>query len=360
MEKWHGKSVVLYPVFTRIAYMLYFVMIYTKFVLMRFEIIENLLFDSIGILGRFKDYGSENFRPIKNVKFSNSHPFHLVDPSPWPLVVSFALGCLLFRVALYFHNLCCLFSVVSPFVLLISGSVCWLRDITREGTFFGCHTLTVKRGLLFAFSLFIISEIMLFFAFFWAFWYIKVNPSIVFGGFWPPLGIVKPAHWQLPFLNTGLLVVSGFWVYTVHKRIIKQKNYSSKKLFGYYRDIESQQYRFFKFAKLQHRHFYLRFLLAVAILFGVIFVAVQVFEFYFSSFTIYDSVYGSVFFMITGLHGLHVVVGLILLGVCWFRMHPGRSHFSATSHIGFETAAWYWHFVDVVWLFVFVLIYSLK
>jgi heme/copper-type cytochrome/quinol oxidase subunit 3 len=210
----------------------------------------------------------------------------------------------------------------------------------------------VKRGLLLGFSLFIVSEAMLFVSLFWAMFHFKLSPAAAIGCIWPPIGLTVIEHWKLPFLNTCLLLTSGFWVVAAHKKIIHVFD------FPHYSDITQPQWKNFFFSKLYNRESITQRQILVAIFFGGVFLLVQFIEFWFAPFVMSDGVYGSVFFMITGLHGMHVLVGLLFLTVCWYRMRPGSSHFTSRSCVGFETAAWYWHFVDVVWLFVYVFLYS--
>jgi heme/copper-type cytochrome/quinol oxidase subunit 3 len=173
--------------------------------------------------------------------------------------------------------------------------------------------------------LFILSEVMFFFAFFWAFFHASINPSPFIGGVWPPafLSVLDP--WKVPLLNTLLLLSSGATVTWAHHSIV----------FGSKTNA---------------------FLALVSTVFlASIFTLLQVFEYITSFFSISDSVYGSTFFMATGFHGFHVFVGTIFLFVCLIRLY--FNHFTREHHFGFEAAAWYWHFVDVVWLFLFITIY---
>jgi cytochrome c oxidase subunit 3 len=201
----------------------------------------------------------------------------------------------------------------------------WWRDIIREATFEGQHTSQVKSGLRIGMLLFILSEVMFFFAFFWAFFHSSFNPSPLIGGVWPPVFLQVLNPWKIPLLNTILLLSSGASVTLSHHAIVLgSKNTALYALF-------------------------------VTILLAVVFTSLQGFEYITSPFTISDSVYGSVFFIATGFHGFHVFIGTLFLFICLIRLY--LNHFTREHHFGFEAAAWYWHFVDVVWLFLFVTIY---
>lgn len=254
------------------------------------------------------------------------HPFHLVDPRPWPLLRSTrALMVTRGRVA-YFHGYRGggMFTRLGMILLLASMYV-WWRDIVREGTLEGQHTSMVQLGLRFGMLLFIVSEVMFFVAFFWAFFWAALAPVPEIGSIWPPKGIEVLRTWEVPFLNTVLLLSSGASVTWAHHAIVA--GYRGQALMG----------------------------LWVTIGLAVFFTAFQVFEYYNAGFRISDGVYGSTFYLATGFHGFHVFVGTCFLTVCLVRMM--RYHFTRQHHFGFEAAAWYWHFVDVVWLFLFVTVY---
>jgi cytochrome c oxidase subunit 3 len=173
--------------------------------------------------------------------------------------------------------------------------------------------------------LFIVSEVMFFFAFFWAFFHSSLAPSIEIGSMWPPKGISVLNPWDIPFLNTIILLSSGASVTWAHHAIL-----AGQRMQGVYS-------------------------LVVTILLASVFTSLQVMEYMEAPFTISDGIYGSTFYMATGFHGFHVFVGTLFLGVCLVRLY--KHHFTQNHHFGFEAAAWYWHFVDVVWLFLFVSIY---
>jgi cytochrome c oxidase subunit 3 len=255
-----------------------------------------------------------------------NHTFHLVDRSPWPLLMSFSVMSVLLSVVFYMHKQVngLLFVFVS-LIVSIFIAILWWRDVIREGTFEGHHTLKVQRGLKFGMLLFILSEVMFFFGFFWAFFHSSLIPVIEIGAIWPPVGIEPFNPWEVPLLNTIILLLSGATVTWVHYAILTGRRVDA--ILGF----EST--------------------LGLAVCFTLL----QGFEYVQSSFSISDGIYGSTFFMATGFHGFHVIIGTIFLFVCLLRSFEYQ--FTEEHHFGFEAAAWYWHFVDVVWLFLFVTIY---
>lgn len=260
------------------------------------------------------------------VKSIQKHSFHLVDPSPWPLIAGLSALSLTFGGVLFMHGYS-LGSFLWQFGLLQIFFVMfvWWRDIVREGTIEGQHTASVQSGLKLGMLLFILSEVMFFFAFFWAFFHCSFNPSPAIGGVWPPAFIVTLDPWKVPFLNTILLLSSGASVTWAHHSIVLGSKYQASVA------------------------------LIVTVVLATIFTALQVFEYSTAPFTMSDGIYGSTFYMATGFHGFHVFVGTCFLTICLIRLF--FNHFTREHHFGFEAAAWYWHFVDVVWLFLFISIY---
>ena len=187
------------------------------------------------------------------------------------------------------------------------------------------HSKIVKIGFRYGMILFIASEVMFFFAFFWGFFHSAFYPGEAIGGIWPPAGIEAIPAFDLPFLMTMILLLSGCTITWAHHEI-----------------IEGNQKGF-----LQG--------LGLTVILGIIFTFLQAYEYHHASFGFGENVYTSAFYMATGFHGFHVLVGTIFLAVCYFRGRKG--HFTKDSHFGFEAAAWYWHFVDVVWLFLFASVY---
>nr|AML26595.1 cytochrome c oxidase subunit III [Scolytinae sp. BMNH 1274713] len=253
-----------------------------------------------------------------------NHPFHLVNQSPWPLTTSLSVFTMLMGVIKWFHMFEANLMFMGLFLTIIS-SYQWWRDITRESTYQGHHTMKVVKGLQWGMILFIISEIFFFLAFFWAFFHSSLSPSIELGMNWPPKNIYPFNPLEIPLLNTLILLTSGLTVTWAHHSLME--NNFKQALEG----------------------------LTLTVLLGFYFTILQGFEYMEAPFSIADSVYGSTFFMTTGLHGLHVIVGSSFLLVCLIRLF--KNHFSPIHHFGFEAAAWYWHFVDVVWLFLYISIY---
>jgi len=259
-------------------------------------------------------------------KNKQTHSFHLVDPSPWPILAGWSAFLVTFGGVLTMHAYSCGQALlILGFDILVITATAWWSSVIREATFEGQHTNRVKKGLMMGVLLFIVSEVMFFFAFFFAFFYVSLNPSPAIGGVWPPFLFETLNAFGVPFLNTVILLTSGATITVAHEAIIG----GSK------------------------THAVLS-LIATVIL-AVIFTSLQVLEYTTSAFTISDSVYGSTFFMATGFHGFHVLIGTIFIAVCLFRLLA--DHFTTQHHCGFEAAAWYWHFVDVVWLFLFISIY---
>nr|QWW91995.1 cytochrome c oxidase subunit III [Abscondita cerata] len=255
---------------------------------------------------------------------NKNHAYHLVEVSPWPILGAFSTMILLTGVIKWFHlyesNL--MFIGMMTTILIMYQ---WWRDTIREGTFQGLHTLKVVKGLRWGMILFITSEVLFFASFFWSFFHSSLSPSIEIGMIWPPKSIIPFNPIQIPLLNTTILISSGVTVTWAHHSLMEN---------NYKQAIYS---------------------LILTILLGVYFSILQAYEYMESMFSIADSVYGSSFFMATGFHGIHVMIGTTFLAVCLFRQM--KNHFSVNHHFGFEAAAWYWHFVDVVWLFLYISIY---
>lgn len=252
------------------------------------------------------------------------HPYHLVDESPWPLIRATGAFFLTSGLIKWFH--------AHSFTLTLTGLLIilrviyqWWRDISAEGSNQGLHSKIVELGLRWGMLLFIVSEVFFFLSFFWAFFHRSLAPDPEIGSTWPPFGIHVFNPFQVPLLNTIILLGSGVRVTWSHHALMSG-NLS---------------------ATLSR--------LALTIILGVYFTCLQAIEYLEASFRIADSIYGSTFFVATGFHGLHVLVGTTFLAVCFFRLSSHQLR--ATHHFGFEAAAWYWHFVDVVWLFLYVWLY---
>nr|YP_010414112.1 cytochrome c oxidase subunit III [Omophron limbatum]URQ84654.1 cytochrome c oxidase subunit 3 [Omophron limbatum] len=254
----------------------------------------------------------------------SNHPYHLVDYSPWPLTGALGTMIMVSGLIKWFHQFNINLMMIGIMIILLT-MIQWWRDVVREGTFQGLHTFTVTMGLRWGMILFITSEVFFFISFFWGFFHSSLAPSIELGNMWPPIGIQTFNPLQIPLLNTLILITSGITVTWAHHSLI-ENNYN-----------QALQGLFF------------------TVILGIYFTILQSFEYIESTFSIADSVYGSTFFMATGFHGLHVIIGTTFLLVCLIR-HM-YNHFSSIHHFGFEAAAWYWHFVDVVWLFLYISIY---
>ena len=262
------------------------------------------------------------------------HPYHLVDPSPWPLMGASAALLLTFGAVVYMHDATGgPWIAIAGAILVAATMVVWWRDVVREATFENHHTPVVQLGLRYGMALFIASEVMFFAAWFWAFFDASIfaDEAIQFGrveangGQWPPAGIEVFDPWHLPLLNTVILLTSGATATWAH-HALREGN---------------------------RKHLLLGLWCTVAL--GALFTAVQAYEYAHAPFGFSDGIYPSTFFMATGFHGAHVIIGTVFLIVCLARAY--KDHFKPDHHFGFEAAAWYWHFVDVVWLFLFFCIY---
>jgi len=211
---------------------------------------------------------------------------------------------------------------LSTLLLGLGGTVLilalWWRDVIREGTFEGMHTLKVQQGLRLGFVLFTVSEVMFFFGFFWAFFHSSLSPAIQIGCIWPPAAITPFDPTGIPLINTFILLLSGATLTSAHYNLLQAKFPETLVNF------------------------------AQTLTCAFLFTFLQLQEYLHAPFAISDGIYGSVFYMITGLHGAHVIVGTLFILVNAVRFY--KLHFTTDHHLGFEFGAWYWHFVDVVWL----------
>ena len=273
-------------------------------------------------------YPTPRFRPVLRkyvfLCLLPRQPFHLVEFSPWPLIGSLSAFSLTVGLAAWFHGYGPLLLSLALFLTILT-IIQWWRDVTRERTLQGFHTLKVTKGLRWGIILFITSEVLFFFAFFWAFFHRRLAPRPELGCAWPPIGIHTINPFSIPLLNTAVLLASGVTVTWAHHSLIEANR------------LEAIQ----------------ALILTVAL--GIYFTALQAKEYLEAPFTIADSVYGTTFFVTTGFHGLHVLIGSTFLAACLARAF--FHHFSSTHHFGFEAAAWYWHFVDVVWIFLYLCLY---
>lgn len=254
----------------------------------------------------------------------HKHPYHLVDPSPWPFIGSMSAFIMAIGAVLYMHGEVS-WVLILGFVGVLGTMAGWFWQVIKEAEYQGFHNPVVQVGMRYGMALFIASEVMFFVAWFWAYFNAALFPTVQIEGKWPPPGVETFDTWDLPFLNTLILLTSGITVTWAH-HALREGN---------------------------RKHFIQGLLLTIFL--GICFTCVQAFEYSHAAFGFREGIYPSTFYMATGFHGFHVLVGTIFLIVCYFRARAG--HFKADHHFGFEAAAWYWHFVDVVWLFLFVSIY---
>jgi cytochrome c oxidase subunit 3 len=262
---------------------------------------------------------------------AKNHDYHMVEPSPWPFVMSAAVLIMAMGAIFWMHEW-------TPFVFFIGLAgvlytmYAWWSDVVKEANT-GFHTPVVQMHHRYGMMLFIASEVMVFFGFFWAYFdgffrlddveqYARVAAT---AGHWPPTGVELFDPFHLPLFNTLLLLTSGTTVTWAHHALLEG-------------DREG-----------------LKWGLVLTVLLGAVFTGVQALEYSEAGFAFAGNMYGATFFMATGLHGFHVLIGTIFLLVCLIRAL--RGDFTPERHLGFEFAAWYWHFVDVVWLFLFASIY---
>lgn len=289
------------------------------------------------------------------------HNFHLVTESPWPLFTSCAALLLTVGAAMYFHHFKngLLFLSLGLFSIIFFMAI-WWRDVIREATFLGDHTSVVQRGIRLGVLLFIVSEVMFFFAFFWAFFHYGLGQTVELGCCWPPRFIkdMLPENftpWGVPLLNTAILVLSGATITWAHYALLDESTE-----FNAIEQVEVLASPVKHWDDLR-RSMCVRnkeeVLLALdfTIFLALTFTGLQIYEYSQFSFNISDGVWGSVFYMATGFHGLHVLIGTLFIIVTGCRIFFDQ--LTPRHHLGFEAAAWYWHFVDVVWLFLFISIY---
>ena len=282
---------------------------------------QNIIFNSMN-----KNRFNKNLIFFKSLSKNTRlvHKFHLVDRSYWPFFIS-TVAFMLTTSCVVFFFFGDLFNLTMSFIFLILISILWWRDVIRESLYEGKHTSQVQFGIKLGVVLFIITEVMFFSSFFWAYFHSSLVPVPQVGCVWPPVGIEPFSPWDVPLLNTYILLLSGATVTLCHYSIINM-NFELT-IIGF----------------------------VLTILLAFLFTFLQIVEYCEAPFNISDSVYGSIFFMSTGFHGFHVIIGTIFLLVSFLRFFYGQ--LSPKHHIGFESAAWYWHFVDVVWLFLFISVY---
>ncbi len=259
---------------------------------------------------------------------AKNHDYHILPPSMHPLLASVGAFIMLFGAVLWMQGITPWMFAVG-LLLVLYTMFAWWADVVDEAQT-GDHTPVVRIGLRYGFILFIMSEVMFFLAWFWSFFkhalYPMTEGSPAVDGVWPPAGIETFDPWHLPLINTLILLLSGAAVTWAHHALVHENNR---------KDLVNG--------------------LILAIILGVLFTFFQAYEYSHAAFGLSGNIYGANFYMATGFHGFHVIIGTLFLFVCLIRAIKG--HFTPEHHVGFEAAAWYWHFVDVVWLFLFASIY---
>jgi cytochrome c oxidase subunit 3 len=266
-----------------------------------------------------------------------NHQYHLVDPSPLPIFTAFSMLILAVGGVMFMHNYV-LGNLILPlgFVLTLACMYSWWRDVIKEGKEDHAHTKPVQNGLSIGMLLFIASEVMFFVVFFWAFFHARLFPHEMIAGepwsvapsVWPPKGIVTLDPWNIPLMNTLILMLSGTTAAWANYALHLNKRDEAVKALG------------------------------ITIFLGLVFTSLQAYEYYHATFHFDQGIYAANFFMATGFHGLHVIIGTIFLIVCYYRTKRGDFD-SGNNMLGFKFASWYWQFVDAVWIFLFIFIYVL-
>jgi heme/copper-type cytochrome/quinol oxidase subunit 3 len=350
------------------------------------------------------------------VKFSakttiKSHPFYIVKPSAYAIFVSIFAGLTATELVEYFHtgNTYQLYIVFFGFTGTL---LLWFGSIMKESNNPDIYTVSVRENYIFGILLFIISEVMIFFAFFWTYLHSSLNPTFAIGSIWPPYNLFPMNTFRWPFFNTTLLLLSGVTVnvfyYTLKSQNIFKinkfdfkymKSFFNQKMsklntnfsFSYEEKLPSffinclhssslKEMRFFfkVFSNISKtsKNFYNKVFVSTfiyeflewrlkliyssliyTIFFGILFIYCQYYEYMHASFDITDGIYGSIFYTLTGLHGAHVIIGVILLIIVFFRLVFKQYNFTFSPHIGITAAVWYWHFVDLIWVFVYFIVY---
>ena len=259
---------------------------------------------------------------------AKNHDYHILPPSLWPFLAAVGAFVMLFGGVLFMKGVTPWMFVIGLVLVLYTMFGWWSDTITENQA--GDHTPVVRIGLRYGFILFIMSEVMFFAAWFWSFFKHAMYPMAenypATMGVWPPEGIEVFDPWHLPLINTLILLCSGMAATWAHHAFVHENNR---------KDMITG--------------------LALAIGLGAVFTFFQAYEHSHAAFGFAGNIYGANFFMATGFHGFHVIIGTIFLFICMVRAMKG--HFTPESHVGFEAAAWYWHFVDVVWLFLFAAVY---
>lgn len=258
------------------------------------------------------------------IKMKKFNPFHLVDYRFWPLLTSFSFLSFALGVIIMVRRFNCLFFIFSLLFLLVS-SFLWGRDVHREGCYEGSHNFEAVKGFKIGIVVFILSECFFFGGIFWSYFHLAESPALEIGGVWPPEGVFPFDPQGIPFLNTILLVSSGVSVTWCHHA------------------MENGDYGVSLFSLL------------LTVFLGGFFTMLQLLEYFVAGFTFSCSSYSSIYFIGTGFHGLHVLIGRVLLVICLFRFF--YILVSPFHRVGFECSVWYWHFVDIVWFCLYLVFY---
>nr|YP_010849311.1 cytochrome c oxidase subunit III [Krisna quadrimaculosus]WGG89451.1 cytochrome c oxidase subunit 3 [Krisna quadrimaculosus] len=254
----------------------------------------------------------------------NNHPYHMVNLSPWPITSSLGIFTMMMGTVTWMKLKNKELMMIGT-MMTITCVIQWWRDITRESTFQGNHTKKIMMMMKTGMILFITSEIFFFISFFWSFFHSSLSPNMEMGMNWPPEGIKPLNPMSVPMLNTMILLSSGMSITWAHNSMLMNKINMTKQS------------------------------MLITMILGVYFTIIQMMEYYETSFSMADSIYGSTFFMMTGFHGIHVMIGTVFIIISFIRIM--KMHMSKYHNIGFELSAWYWHFVDLVWLFLYISVY---
>ena len=252
------------------------------------------------------------------------HPYHLVDQSQWPILVSMTVFSQAYNTVQYLGRTGDIERIKELGIVLALQVIVWTRDIIREGNA-GSHTVKVERGQKLGFILFVLSEIMQFVSFFWCYLHSSQAPAVEIGAMWPPAGIPVINYMALPLLGTAVLLGSSQVLTISHHAVISgNKSLATTSL-------------------------------QITVIQGAFFLVLQYNEYKYSEFELSDSIFGNIFFFTTGLHALHVIVGVLALGISVIRL--ARDNYTSEHHTALEQGVYYYHFVDVIWIIVYIIYY---
>ena len=258
------------------------------------------------------------------IEEATTQPWHVPDPSPWPIFGTAAALSMAVGLVWFMHAGIPWLMIVGGVLMIITMNG-WWTDVVAEANDGKSYSSPIRTGLRIGMLMFIASEVMFFFAFFWAYFHSSLPILNLVAGHWPPKGIEAIGAAGVPMLNTLLLLTSSLTVTIAHHAILDEDRQKVVRWTG------------------------------VTVILGAMFLGVQIFEYIVLPFGFKDGIYPSTFYLATGFHGFHVFVGTVFLIICFFRARAG--HFTPEGHVGFEAAAWYWHFVDVVWIFLYINVY---